>query len=89
MVKRRGSLAKTAKNLHERVATALDKIRPMAQGDGGDIELVQVDSGGVVSVRLLGACIGCPSGSITITLGIERVLRDQIPEVTRVVCVPS
>jgi Fe-S cluster biogenesis protein NfuA len=58
----------------------------MIQGDGGDIELVDVDADGVVHVRLHGACVGCPSASMTLTMGIERNLKDQIPEVTRVVC---
>ena len=74
------------RKLHERVATVLDTLRPMAQSDGGDIELVDVDENGVVHVRLLGACIGCPSSAMTLTMGIERSLKDQIPEVSRVVC---
>lgn len=74
------------RKLHERVATVLDTLRPMAQSDGGDIELVDVDENGVVRVRLLGACIGCPSSAMTLTMGIERSLKDQIPEVSRVVC---
>jgi Fe-S cluster biogenesis protein NfuA len=64
----------------------LDQLRPMAHADGGDIELLGVDRDGVVSVRLHGACIGCPSSTTTLTLGIERNLKDQVPEVTRVVC---
>ena len=65
----------------------LATLRPMAQGDGGDIELVDVDADGVVRVRLLGACVGCPSSEMTLTLGIERNLCEKIPEVRRVVCV--
>ncbi len=72
--------------LSERVATVLDRLRPMLQNDGGDIELLGVSDDGVVEVRLLGACIGCPSSSITLTLGIERNLKELVPEVTRVVC---
>ncbi len=67
--------------------TVLDSLRPIAQSDGGDIELVEVDEDGVVHVRLHGACVGCPSSAMTLTMGIERNLKDQIPEVTRVVCV--
>lgn len=74
------------KPLFERVSDVLDTLRPMLRGDGGDIELLEVDDAGVVHVRLLGACIGCPSSSMTLTMGIERTLKDQIPEVTRVVC---
>jgi len=72
--------------LGERVATVLDRLRPMLRRDGGDIELLGVDGDGVVEVRLLGACVGCPSSSMTLTLGIERNLKELVPEVTRVVC---
>ena len=78
--------SKTKKALHDRVAAALDQIRPMMQADGGDVELVDVDDEGVVSVRLQGACHGCPSAAITLTMGIERVLKQHVPEVNRVVC---
>ncbi|MGB2987726.1 MAG: NifU family protein [Phycisphaerae bacterium] len=72
--------------MRDRVAAVLDRLRPMMQGDGGDIELIDVDADGVVRVRLLGACHGCPSASVTLSMGIERNLKEQIPEVTRVVC---
>jgi len=84
MTQRRSADTK-AKSLRDRVAAALDKIRPLVQADGGDVELVGVDDEGVVTVRLRGACIGCPSAAITLTLGIERSLMMEIPEVTRVV----
>lgn len=74
------------RSLHDRVCDVLDQVRPFIRGDGGDIELIDVDASGVVRVRLHGACIGCPSSAITLALGIERNLRDQVPEVTRVVC---
>ncbi len=74
------------KSLRDRVEAVLHRLRPMIHSDGGDIELVDVDDERVVYVRLLGACIGCPSASMTLTLGIERTLKDEIPEVTRVVC---
>lgn len=74
------------KRLYERVASVLDTLRPMAQSDGGDIELVDVAENGVVRVRLLGACVGCPSSAMTLAMGIERNLKDQIPEVTSVIC---
>ncbi len=73
-------------SLRERVAGVINALRPMAQADGGDIELVDIDADGVVRVRLLGACVGCPSSAMTLSLGIERTLREQIPEVKRVVC---
>lgn len=77
---------KTGRELHSRVAKVITTLRPLVQADGGDLELVDVDSDGVVHVKLHGACIGCPSASLTLTMGIERNLKDQIPEVTRVVC---
>lgn len=73
-------------NLHDRVSEVMETLRPMARRDGGDIELLRVDEGGLVHVRLHGACIGCPSSAITLTLGIERSLKDRIPEVRGVVC---
>jgi len=69
--------------MKEKVESALDKIRPMLQADGGDIELVEID-GGVVKVRLKGACAGCPMSQMTIKNGVERLLKEQIPEVTSV-----
>ncbi|MFQ5494816.1 MAG: NifU family protein [Phycisphaerae bacterium] len=65
----------------------MELVRPMAQSDGGDIELVDVDDQGVVRVRLHGACVGCPSSAMTLTMGIERNLKQRVPEVTRVVCI--
>ena len=72
----------------ERVESVLDRIRPMMQADGGDIELVDVAADGLVQVRFHGACHGCPSSSMTLHHGIERNLRERVPEVTRVVAVP-
>jgi len=69
--------------MKEKVETALEKIRPMLQADGGDIELVEID-GGVVKVRLKGACAGCPMSQMTIKNGVERLLKEQIPEVISV-----
>lgn len=73
--------------LRQRIADVLELIRPSVQADGGDIELVDVGSDGVVSVRFHGACIGCPSSNLTLQMGIEANLRDQVPEVTRVISV--
>jgi Fe-S cluster biogenesis protein NfuA len=75
----------SAPSLKERVDTALQAIRPALQADGGDVELVDVDHQGVVQVRFQGACVGCMAASITLTQGIERSLRQRVPEVTRVV----
>jgi Fe-S cluster biogenesis protein NfuA len=72
--------------MKEKVESALAKIRPMLQADGGDVELVAVE-GGVVKLRLKGACAGCPVAEMTLKQGIERVLKEQIPEVKEVVAV--
>jgi Fe-S cluster biogenesis protein NfuA len=70
--------------LKERVLTALDNVRPSLQADGGDIELVSVEENGVVKVRLQGACHGCPMSQMTLKQGVERYLKEEIPEVTSV-----
>ena len=72
--------------LHRRVVDVLNTLRPAIRDDGGDIELLGVDETGTVRLRLLGACVGCPSSTETLTLGIERTLRSRIPEIKRVVC---
>ena len=68
----------------ESVQAALDKIRPALQADGGDVELVEVTEDGVVRVALQGACRGCPMSQLTLANGVERVLKQEIPEVQRV-----
>ncbi len=71
--------------MKEQVEQALDMIRPALQNDGGDIELVGVDEAtGVVSVKLVGACVGCPMSQITLKNGVEKVLKQVVPEVTAV-----
>jgi len=70
--------------LRERVSRILDLIRPAVQSDGGDLELVEVTGQGVVRIRLHGACVGCPSSSMTLKLGIERNLREHVPAVSGV-----
>lgn len=67
-----------------RVQEVLDQIRPALQADGGDVELVEVTDDGVVKVSLQGACRGCPMSQLTLSNGVERVLKEQIPEVVRV-----
>ena len=67
----------------ERVQDVLDRIRPALQADGGDVELVGLE-GGVVKVKLVGACAGCPMSQLTLANGVERVLKEEIPEVERV-----
>lgn len=75
-------------SLKEQVAPIIETIRPMLQADGGDIELVDVaEDTGVVSVRLQGACKGCPGAQMTLKMGVERHLKEKVPEVTEVVAV--
>ena len=70
--------------VREHVERVLDLIRPTIQADDGDVELVDVSDDGLVQVRFLGACVGCPSSAITLQVGIERVLKQHIPEVKEV-----
>ncbi|MCK9526678.1 MAG: NifU family protein [Limnochordia bacterium] len=70
--------------MKDRVQEVLDRIRPSLQADGGDVELVGVNSDNVVTVRLTGACVGCPMSELTLKGGIERILKHEIPEVASV-----
>jgi len=72
--------------MREKVEAALDQIRPTLMADGGNVELVDVNEG-VVKLRLTGACGGCPMATMTLQHGIERVLREQVPEVKEVIAV--
>ena len=69
----------------ERVQGVINLIRPAVQADGGDIELVDVTPTGIVQIRFHGACHGCPSSTMTLQMGIERNLRERVPEITQVV----
>ncbi len=70
--------------MKEKVEKILDEIRPMLQADGGDVELVEVADDGIVKVKLTGACSGCPMSTITLRMGIERKLKEFIPEMKAV-----
>jgi len=70
--------------LREKVEKALQRIRPALQQDGGDLELIDVTDDGVVKVKLTGACGSCPMSQMTLKMGIEQRLREEIPEVTTV-----
>jgi len=70
--------------VREKVEAALDRIRPGLQADGGDIELVNVTDDGVVQVRLLGSCAGCPMSQMTLTHYVEQSLKEMVPEVKAV-----
>jgi Fe-S cluster biogenesis protein NfuA len=78
-------MAKEKNTLKERVETALEKIRPVLQADGGNVELVEVTPDGIVKVKLTGACHGCPMSQMTLKTGIGRVLRKEVPEVKDIV----
>jgi Fe-S cluster biogenesis protein NfuA len=69
----------------EKVEEALKKVRPMLQRDGGDVELVSVDANGTVKVRLKGACGSCPMSTMTLKMGIEKLLKEQLPDIKEVV----
>lgn len=73
--------------MRDKVEKVLEKIRPMLQADGGNIELVDVTRDGIVKVRLTGACHGCPMSQMTLKAGVERVLLEEIPEIKEVVAV--
>ena len=69
--------------MQKKVEAALNEIRPLLQADGGDVELVEV-AGNIVKVRLQGACAGCPMSQMTLKNGIERILKEKIPEIESV-----
>ncbi len=69
--------------MQDRVQSALDEVRPALQADGGDVELVAIEDG-IVKVRLKGACHGCPMAQMTLKNGIERYLKEKVPEVKSV-----
>lgn len=70
--------------MREDVQAVLEQIRPALQADGGDVELVDVNEG-VVHLRLTGACGNCPMSAMTLKMGIERILKEKVPEVTEVI----
>ena len=72
--------------MKEKVEKVLEKIRPSLVADGGDVELIDVKDG-VVKVKLQGACAGCPMSEMTLKMGIERVLKQEIPEIQEVVAI--
>ncbi len=75
--------------LKESVQTALNEIRPSLQADGGDVTLVDVSEAGVVKVKLTGACRGCPMGMQTLKMGIEKQLKQKVPEISEVIGVAA
>ncbi|MHC4521166.1 MAG: NifU family protein [Planctomycetota bacterium] len=79
--------AETEKSFQDKVGEVIEIMRPALQGHGGDVELVGVDEDNTVRVRLQGACQGCPGAAMTMKMGIERILKEKVPEVKEVVAV--
>ncbi len=75
------------KSFKERVSEVIETVRPALQGHGGDVELIGVDEDKTVRVRLQGACRGCPGATMTMRMGIERILKERVPDVKQVVAV--
>jgi len=73
--------------MKEKVQKAIERIRPSLQADGGDIELVDVSDDGVVKVKLVGACLGCPMSEMTLKMGIQEHLQREVPGIKEVVSV--
>lgn len=71
--------------MREKVEAALEKVKPMLKADGGDVELVDVSDDGIVKVKLTGACGCCPMSQMTLKSGIEKVIKEAVPEVKEVV----
>ncbi len=72
--------------MREKVEAALDKVRPALRADGGDVELVDIKDG-VAMVRLTGACGSCPMSTMTLQMGVKRVIKEEVPEIKEVVAV--
>lgn len=81
------SEANAEKTLEERVKETIENIRPSLQAHGGDVEFVGLDDDNMVKIRLQGACQGCPGAQMTMKMGIERILKEKVPEVKEVVAV--
>ncbi|HRC99968.1 MAG TPA: NifU family protein [Candidatus Syntrophosphaera thermopropionivorans] len=71
----------------EKIEEILNRVRPSIQADGGDVELVNIREDNVIELRLKGACNGCPMATLTLKAGIERIIKEEIPEVTEVIAV--
>ncbi|HOQ82868.1 MAG TPA: NifU family protein [Candidatus Syntrophosphaera sp.] len=71
----------------EKIEEILNRVRPSIQADGGDVELVNIREDNVIELRLKGACNGCPMATLTLKAGIERIIKEEIPEVAEVIAV--
>jgi Fe-S cluster biogenesis protein NfuA len=81
------SQASTDQSMQERINDAIEAIRGGLQSHGGDVELVGIDEDNTVRVRLQGACQGCPGAAMTMQMGIEKILKERVPEVKEVIAV--
>lgn len=81
------SEANTDQTLEEKVKETIENLRGALQSHGGDVELVSIDEDNTVNVRMQGACQGCPGAAMTMKMGIERILKEKVPEVKQVVAV--
>lgn len=73
--------------MREKVEKALEKVRPMLLADGGDVELVEVTAEGTVKLKLTGSCGCCPMSQLTLKMGIERLLKEEVPEIKEVIAI--
>ena len=73
--------------MKEQVQKAIDLIRPGLQADGGDVELIDVSADGIVKVKMTGACRGCPMSQMTLKMGIEKIIKNQLPDIKEVIAV--
>lgn len=73
--------------MREKIEDIINRIKPSLQADGGDVELVEVNEDGVIKVKLTGACGSCPMSMLTLKMGIERIIKEEVPEVKEVVAV--
>ncbi len=73
--------------MKEKVEQALNKIRPMLMADGGNVDLVEVTADGVVKLKLTGTCGCCPMSQMTLKMGIERILKEEVPEIKEIVAI--
>ncbi len=73
--------------MREKIEAALNRIRPALMADGGNVELIGVESDGTVRVKLTGTCGGCPMSQMTLKQGVERVIKEEVPEVKEVISI--
>ena len=71
--------------MKDRVEKALEKVRPMLMADGGNVDLVEVTNDGIVKLKLTGTCGCCPMSQMTLKMGIERILRQEVPEIKEII----